>query len=66
MTHLYYKNNPMIDLILFFILPNEVVIEEEVFPENIEYCQNVYMTWNNPLNQVCDFEQTKRSLNINF
>ena len=41
-------------------------IQEEVFPENIEYCQFVYFTDQNPLKQKCDFEQVKRSLKINF
>lgn len=36
------------------------------FSENIEYCQNVYITWENPLNEKCDFREVKRSLSINL
>jgi len=38
----------------------------ETFSENIEYCQYVFMSWRNPLNEVCDFEEVKRSLFVNF
>jgi len=38
----------------------------ETFSENIEYCQFVFMSWRNPLNEICDFEEVKRSLFVNF
>lgn len=50
---------------LLFI--NEIISSNtETFSENIEYCQFVFMSWRNPLNEVCDFEEVKRSLFVNF
>ena len=46
---------------------NEIINSNtETFSENIEYCQFVFMSWRNPLNEVCDFEEVKRSLFVNF
>ena len=54
--------------ILFFILMTLLQTEEvqTEFSENIEYCQYVYMSWKNPLNEKCDFAEVKKSLFINF
>lgn len=41
-------------------------IQETDFAENIEYCQYVYMSGKNPLNETCDFEQVKKSLQYKF
>ena len=66
-TNLYFL--PIVLISIWGVWYIEFIYQEkpiEVFPENIEYCQNVYMTWENPLDQECDFDQVKRSLSINF
>ena len=53
----------LIQIIIFLLPHNEV--KQEQYPESIEYCQNVYWSWNNPLNEKCDMEQVERSLQFN-
>lgn len=58
-----YYNDEEEDLLFV----NEIInTNTETFSENIEYCQFVFMSWRNPLNEVCDFEEVKRSLFVNF
>ena len=54
----------MINLILF--MASLQFEAKPTFSENIEYCQNVYISWNNPLNEKCDLEEVRKSLFINF
>ena len=56
----------ILELLILLFLPIEIQTQTESFPENIEYCQNVYWSWENPLNENCDFDQVERSLSINF
>ena len=55
----------ILNIIVLFLFTSPVE-EKIVFSENIEYCQNVYITWENPLNEKCDFEEVEKSLFINF
>ena len=56
----------LIIILLFTSQVEEKSFSENIFSENIEYCQNVYITWKNPLNEKCDFEEVKKSLFINL
>lgn len=39
---------------------------DEPYSENIEYCQYVYMSWQNPLNENCNMEEIENTLHINY
>lgn len=58
----------MLELFIILLLWTQIEVEtpKEIFPENIEYCQYVYFSWQNPLNEICNFDQVERSLKIDF
>lgn len=64
---LFFILDFMILFTILFLSSFDIQEDQKVsFSENIEYCQNVYITWENPLNEKCDFEEVEKSLFINF
>ena len=47
--------------IIFFVLSLQNIWTPDI-PENIEYCENVYNSGQNPLNETCNFDLVRKTI----